>query len=84
MSISSPVKKMKSNILPPIPFLAAVVALVILPVSPLAASFVATVTGVLSVLILDYGRFIEPLDLSAEIIPFYPPGRAPAESSEAA
>src|SRR5271165_5176350 len=46
---------MNSNIVATCPFLAAAAASVVLPISPIAAGFIVTVIGVLSVLVLDYG-----------------------------
>jgi len=46
---------MNSNIVATSPLLAAAAALLILLVSPVAAGFIVTVTGVLSSLVLDYG-----------------------------
>ena len=72
---------MKSNTLPIASFLAAVVAFVMLPMSAPAATIAFTVTGVLAVLVADYGRSIEPLKLSAQARPFMsrPPRACRAE-----
>jgi hypothetical protein len=56
---------MKSITLPVITFLAAIAAFVILPVSAPAAAIAFTVTGVLSILVADYGRSVETVRLAA-------------------
>ena len=56
---------MKTITLPVITFLAAIAAFVILPVSAPAAAIAFTVTGVLSILVADYGRPVGTVSLSA-------------------
>jgi hypothetical protein len=56
---------MKSITLPVTAFLAAIAAFVLLPVSAPAAAIAFTVTGVLSILVADYGRPIEQVRLTA-------------------
>jgi len=64
---------MKTNILPLIAFLAAIATVAILPVSATAASILFTVTGLLSTMVLDYGRSSSPVLVpSAPILPFAP------------
>jgi hypothetical protein len=75
---------MKSNTLPIASFLAAVVAFVMLPMSASAAAIAFTVTGVLAVLVADYGRDIEPLALPARAIPFVSDACTSDELREAA
>jgi hypothetical protein len=47
---------MKSITLPIVTFLAAIAAFVLLPMSAPAAAIAFTVTGILSILVADYGR----------------------------
>ena len=61
---------MKTNILPLVAFLAALGAILLVPVSAAAAAFAFTVTGVLSLLAADYGRTLEPVRVRANVIPF--------------
>ena len=75
---------MKSNTLPIVSFLAAVVAFVMLPMSAPAAAIAFTVTGVLAVLVADYGRNVEPLRLPAQAIPFTLDRGTPSGLREAA
>jgi hypothetical protein len=75
---------MKSNTLPIASFLAAVAAFVMLPMSAAAAAIAFTVTGVLAVLVADYGRNVEPLRLPAQAIPFISNRGTPAGLREAA
>lgn len=75
---------MKSNTLPIASFLAAVVAFVMLPMSAPAAAIAFTVTGVLAVLVADYGRNVEPLRLPAQATTFTSRHRGPAGLREAA
>ena len=75
---------MKTNVLHLSSFPIAVAALVIAPISPVAACLAVTVAGVLSVLVFDYGRPVAPISVPAEVIPFSAANRVPDESSEAA
>jgi hypothetical protein len=75
---------MNSNIFPVATFLGAAAALFVLPFSPAAAGFFITVPGILSLLILDYGRSFEPLWLRAGIQPFGPADRHSVEMRKAA
>lgn len=75
---------MKTNVLPLIAFAAAIAAFVILPVSAVAASIAVSVTGIVSILVGDYGRNIEPLRAGPTIIPFDAPGQSQAELRKAA
>jgi hypothetical protein len=61
---------MKSNVLSLSTFLAAVAAIVLLPMSAAAAGVAFTVTGVLAVLVGDYGRPLQPVAPRAEVVPF--------------
>jgi hypothetical protein len=75
---------MKSTTLPAVAFLAAIAAFVLLPVSAAAAAIAFTLTGVLCMLVADYGRTIEPVRPAAEIIPFDSGRRTPACLNRAA
>jgi hypothetical protein len=54
-------------------FLATLVAIVVLPVGAAAAAIAFTATGLLSVLVADYGRSIEPVRAPAQVVPFGSP-----------
>ena len=75
---------MKSNTLTVLAFLAAIAAFAILPVNATAAAISFTVAGVLSILMADYGRSIEPVTVAAEVLPFSPGRRTPAGLGRAA
>jgi hypothetical protein len=55
-----------------------------LPMSAPAAAIAFTVTGVLAVLVADYGRNVEPLRLPAQAIPFTLDRGTPSGLREAA
>ena len=74
---------MKTNLLHVSSFPIAVAAFVIAPMNPVAASLIVTVAGVLSVLVLDYGRKTS-VYAPAEVIAFGSPSHALVEVSEAA
>ncbi len=61
---------MKTTSLPIKAFLAALAAIAFLPVGPGAASIAFTVTGLLAVLLSDYGREMEPVGLGTNVVPF--------------
>ena len=63
---------MKTNNLPIKAFLAALGAILFVPVSAVAAAFAFafTVTGVFALLLADYGRTLEPLRAEAALVPF--------------
>ncbi len=75
---------MKSNTLTLLAFLGPIVSLAALLVSAPAAAIAFTVTGVLSILVVDYGRQIDPVRLTAEVIPFRSSRRTPAGLGRAA
>ncbi len=77
-------QKMNSTIASTNLFLAAAASFPILLVSPVAACLIATLAGVLSLLVLDYGRPVGPVALSARIVPFEPTCCAPAVFRDAA
>jgi hypothetical protein len=61
---------MKTSTLPVLSFLAALAALVLLPVSLPAAAVAVTVTGITTILAADYGKTLEPLRAQAPVVPF--------------
>lgn len=75
---------MKTNILPITAFLAALAAVALLPVSAATASLALTVTGVLLILVADYGRSPSTLEIHAPVMPFHPAGLATASLRQAA
>jgi hypothetical protein len=60
--------KMKTESLPIKAFLAALAAIALIPVGPGAASIAFTVTGLLALLLSDYGRGMVPLRPSADVL----------------
>ena len=66
---------MNTNTIPAIAFLASVAALMLLPLSAAAAVGALTVTGLSLLFVADYGRRVEPLHYSAEIVAFHAPSR---------
>lgn len=75
---------MKTNSLEIKAFLAVLMAIVFLPVSAAAAAIAFTVTGLGSVMLADYGRNLEPLRVSSEILPFNAPVQTVAAIRRAA
>ena len=75
---------MNSNIVSTGPFLAAAVAFVVLPVSPIASGFIVTVIGILSVLVHDYRGPRGAVSPPARVVSFEPAGPRQAELREAA
>ena len=67
---------MNTNVLSSSALILAFAAIALIPVSATAAGAAITVAGVLSVLLLDYGRTIDPVRVQAGIVPF----NAPAQS----
>jgi hypothetical protein len=61
---------MRSNTLAISSALAALAAVVMLPVSTSAAGIIFVMAGILAIFISDYGRPIKTLGLRAEIVPF--------------
>ena len=76
--------KTNTNVLPAKVLLAALVAVIVLPVGAAAACAAVTATGMLSVFMADYGRTIEPVGVSAEVVPFDAPHCPAAEQRVAA
>ncbi len=75
---------MKTYALPAQAILAAIVAVIVLPVGAAAACAAVTATGVLGVLAADYGRALEPVRVQAEVVPFNAPNRPAVEQRQAA
>jgi len=75
---------MKTNVLHLCSFPVAVVAIAIATLSPFVACLAITVAGVISVGLLDYGRTIAPVGVTAEVIPFSAANSAPDATREAA
>jgi hypothetical protein len=75
---------MKTNILPIKALLAVLAAIIFLPIGVGAACMAFAVTGLIAVFLGDYGRSIEPLRASAQVLPFRAPARAAALVPEAA
>jgi hypothetical protein len=61
---------MKTTSLPIKAFLAAIAAIAFIPVGPGAAAIAFTVTGLLAILLADYGREVQPLAVSSNVDPF--------------
>jgi hypothetical protein len=76
--------KIKATSLHRFALLGLVAALLALPVNAAASGIALAVTGFLAVLFADYGRNLEPLRVSADVIPFTPPGRPACEMRDAA
>jgi hypothetical protein len=72
---------MKTSTLPIKAFLAALAAIALLPVGPVAASIAFTSTGLFAMLASDYGRDPQPL---ACVVPFELAGRGASELDRAA
>jgi hypothetical protein len=70
--------------LPVISFLAVLAACIVLPLSAAAACIALTITGVLAILVSDYGRSPKPLQARAEVIQGHFSGRTTAEVNKAA
>jgi hypothetical protein len=75
---------MKNTSLPIKAFLAALAAIALLPVGPGAAAIAFTVTGLLAILLSDYGREMQPLQARSNVVPVDFSGRRRPELSEAA
>jgi hypothetical protein len=69
---------MNNSTLPIKAFLAVLVAIICLPFGGAAAATAFTLTGILSVFLADYGRNLEPVRASAEMLPFGAAPRAEA------
>jgi hypothetical protein len=59
-------------------------SLLALPFGAAAAGITFALTGVLAILIADYGRSIEPLRVRAQVVPMGEPGRPASDYREAA
>jgi hypothetical protein len=60
---------MKTTSLPIIAFLAAIAAFALLPMSAVAAGIALSVTGMISVFAADYGRNLQPVRITAQVVP---------------
>jgi len=61
---------MKNTLTKNIPILAVLASFLLVPVSTVAAGVAFTFTGVIAMLVADYGRTIEPLTANADIVAF--------------
>jgi hypothetical protein len=59
-------------------------SLLALPFGAAAAGITFALTGVQAIIIADYGRKIEPLSVSAEVVPMGEPGRPTSDYRAAA
>jgi hypothetical protein len=59
---------MKNNSIPVLSFLAVLTATILLPVGAAASCIALTFTGVLAILVSDYGRELPALQTSANVI----------------
>jgi hypothetical protein len=59
-------------------------ALLTLPIDASAAGIALAVTGVVAILLADYGRNVEPLRASGDIVPFKAPERPFSDMRDAA
>jgi hypothetical protein len=75
---------MKTTSLPIKAFLAAIAAIAFLPVGPGAASIAFTVTGLVAILLSDYGREVQPVQASSNLVRFDFTGRNLGELDRAA
>jgi hypothetical protein len=75
---------MNTNSLPVLSFLAVLAASVLLPVSAPASCIALTITGVLAILVSDYGRELQPVRAQAKIISVDFSGRKTARMNKAA
>lgn len=67
---------MKTSSLPVIAFLAAITAVALLPVSVAAATLAFTVTGLLPLVLADYGAAPRPRPARAPVVAFAPGAEA--------
>jgi len=75
---------MNSLVITTSPFVAAAAAFVIFPINPVAAGFIVSVTGILSLLAIDYHEPGVQIRIPAHVIPFNPPARPLPAYQEAA
>jgi hypothetical protein len=75
---------MKTGTLSSLAILVALAQFAAFVANPLAASIAVTVTGILAILLADYGRELRPLRVAARPVPFTVPDRTPAGLREAA
>ncbi|HEY1847849.1 MAG TPA: hypothetical protein VGG37_01525 [Opitutaceae bacterium] len=62
-------------------FLAALAGAALLPVGPGFAALAFTASGLLALLASDYGRTLEPIRASAQLLPFRPAPKALAAAA---
>jgi hypothetical protein len=77
-------KNMKTNSILALSFLAVLAAIIILPISAAASSIALTLTGVLAILVSDYGRELQPVQSGGRVIPVDFAGRETAGLNKAA
>ncbi len=75
---------MKNNSIPALSFLAVLTATLLMPVGAAASCIALTFTGVLAILVSDYGRELPPLDMGDNVIPVDFSGPKTAGSRKAA
>lgn len=75
---------MKSHFFTNLSILAMIAAFLVVPVSAKAAVIAFTVTGILAVMMADYGRDLKPVRDRARLVPFEGTGCGQAEFDEAA
>jgi hypothetical protein len=71
---------MKNLLLKNISILAVLASFLVIPVSTVAAGIAFTFTGVIAMLVADYGRTIHPITANADVVAF---NMAPSELAEA-
>jgi hypothetical protein len=72
---------MNTNSLSVIAFLAAIAAMAIVPMSAASACFALTATGLLSIMVADYGRAKRPSLILAPVVPFAPQCRSAVDEA---
>ena len=75
---------MKSNLITDLSVLAMIAAFLVVPVDAKAAAVAFTVTGILAVVMADYGRDLKPVRVRGRQVPFEGTGSGRAELDEAA
>lgn len=76
---------MKNNSIPALSFLAVLAAIILLPVSAPVSAIALTITGVLAVLVSDYGRDLRPISEQGNVISVdFSAGRTTASMRKAA
>jgi hypothetical protein len=75
---------MKNTLIKNLSILAVLASFLVIPVSTVAAGIAFTFTGVIAMLVADYGRTIEPLTVNADVVAFKASGSELAQSPLAA